>query len=266
VRNLVLIAVPTAMMIVAVSSFAQDRPRTTQPTQPAPQASGWFAQLADDDPGVRDAARVSLMGLQRDDLAMLKKVVEQNRPIAPAQAAVLRDIVVHVFLSGEPYEKNAGIGFLGVSLDDVHQPIAGPVNDDADAPGRTADAVLVTNTHPGFSGHRYLRTDDIVVGVLGVDLLMTVRHQDLRDLVKRTLPGETITLQVVRQGKPRRIPVKPDAQPVVAEQPRDIIEQFVNERMGKADEYWQKNFAPLIAAPLSYTVPGTPGAPAASRG
>ena len=81
-------------------------------TQPAAQfaadspARTWFAQLASMDDAKRDDARTGLMGLTRDDLPSLRALVDESRPLAAAQVAALHEIVLQLFLSGEPYENS----------------------------------------------------------------------------------------------------------------------------------------------------------------
>src|SRR5688572_21031812 len=108
----------TAILAVAVSSFAKP-PAATQASSEIERS---LAELANDDPNLRDAARINLMGMSRADLGKFRDVVEKSRPLAPSQSAALHDIVIHALLASEPYEKNLGIGFLGVQLDDLHQP------------------------------------------------------------------------------------------------------------------------------------------------
>src|SRR5687768_6475768 len=58
-----------------------------------------FADLAHQDAAVREAARMTLLGLPRSQLDRLRKVVQNSLPLLPSQAASLHDIVTHVYLS-----------------------------------------------------------------------------------------------------------------------------------------------------------------------
>jgi hypothetical protein len=112
--------------VPATAPSAAARPAATQPsaptdrpaTQPAAavaaavllppeqvlaQMPRLFADLSAAEPAVREAARSALMGMSRQDLPAFEKLVRDNVPLAPAQAAVLREIVTHVFLAGEEY-------------------------------------------------------------------------------------------------------------------------------------------------------------------
>src|SRR5438874_9217234 len=75
-------------------------------TQRSADIRRWFEQLGDPDPVVRDSARQNLMGLPRSDLAELRRVIIENRPLAPAQATALREIVTHVYLASQRYDIN----------------------------------------------------------------------------------------------------------------------------------------------------------------
>src|SRR5882724_10749137 len=86
---------------------------TTRPTSQA-TIGGWLDDLASSDSVKRDDARISLMSLHRDDLPELKKLVQGIGPLSPAQAGGLHDIVIHVYLSDEPYAGDAQAGFLGL--------------------------------------------------------------------------------------------------------------------------------------------------------
>ena len=74
----------------------------------------WFADLASPDAGVREAAKVSLMAMGRDDVPGLRKLVEERKPLLPSQAAVLKEIVTQMYLAGDAYETAGREGFLGI--------------------------------------------------------------------------------------------------------------------------------------------------------
>ena len=231
-----------AMMMIAANAFSAVPASRAPATRPMSDIERWFGQLADTDPQVRDEAKLRLMGLLRGELDALRMIVESNRPLAPAQSAVLRDIVIHVYLSGEPYEKNMRIGFLGAMLDNM-QPVA-IVPDHAEQEGRGVSGVLIRETIEGFCAFRYLRTGDVVLGVIGSEVYPTPMSQELQMRVREVLPGEPITLQLLRQGKVIRVTFKVDALPMVAEQ--RPIEEFRNKRMERAEQYWRVVFEPLV--------------------
>jgi S1-C subfamily serine protease len=191
------------------------------------------------------------MGLKRPQLDELRKIVEQSAVLAPAQRAALHDIVFHVFLSGEEYDR-LPVGFMGVTLDNVHQAPVTPPDDAADesAQWRGRSGVLITQRLPGFCGFRYLQENDLVVAVMGNDVVRVSEMQELMAIVRATPPGEMLTLQLIRQGKPMRVSLRVEPRPAAATG-QNQVEEFLNPRLSKAQEYWDKTFAPLLAAKLS---------------
>jgi hypothetical protein len=246
----------TAILTVAVTVFAETPSAPALPVSPATQpvgdVAGWFRQLADDDPAVRDTARLNLMGLKREQLDDLRKVVEENESLAPAQQAALHDIVFQVWLSGEDYERIPQ-GFMGVLLQEVHQAAVAAPDDapDGAAQWRGWSGVLIAQRVPGFCGFRYLQDDDLIVAVMSNDVIRVSEVIELTSLVKATAPGDTLTLQLIRQGKPMRVSFRVDARPIKAGQSQQEAEEFRNLRLSMAQEYWDKTFAPLLAAKLS---------------
>src|SRR5258708_2183625 len=117
-----------AIVLVFAGLVRAEAPSTAPSTQPvisfaadAP-ARGWVGDLASPEDAKREEARTNLMGLSREDLPRLRALVEENRPVAAAQAAALHEIVVQIYLSEEPYEQDFPLtGFLGLSwsIDDA---------------------------------------------------------------------------------------------------------------------------------------------------
>jgi hypothetical protein len=87
-----------------VPASASDLP-TTRATI-APPSDSWpqlFTELASADLQTRESARVQFMRLTRDDLPALRGLVTRSRPLLPAQAAALHEIVQEIYLAGEKY-------------------------------------------------------------------------------------------------------------------------------------------------------------------
>jgi hypothetical protein len=228
------------MLLIAAVASAADRAATSRP---ADQLRDWFEQLSHSDPQVREQAKINLMGLKREELGALRQLVEESRPIAPSQEAALHEIVVHVYLSTDPYPRlQPPVGFLGVMLENIGTPWdAG----DPAKPGDEVSGVLVQDCVPGFCGFRYLRPGDLVKGV-GADLVVPVTMDtELRQAVQQTGAGKAITLSILRQGKMVRVSFVLDAAPQVASFPRAVVQEFVNRRREKAEEYWRNAFGPL---------------------
>src|SRR5438045_6545092 len=146
------IAICCAAVFLCASIFA-DPPAT----RPANAIATWFGDLANRDPAVREKARSNLMGLKRDDLRALRNVVKESRPLAPSQAIVLRDVVMHVFLTGEAYAGNRRSGFLGVQLVSNF-----PVGDGTEPP---EPGVVVVHRMPGVCAVRALQDAAMRLGV-----------------------------------------------------------------------------------------------------
>ena len=214
------------------------QPATSPAQQSIDSVRTWYFQLADRDPEVRERARISLMGVKRKDLAALEKVVAENRPVQASQAAVLYDIVTHVYMAGEPYRaaETAG-GFLGMRWDPSERDFWD------DPPG-----VIVSQRLPGFVAYRMLRTGDVIVGIAEMPDLQFATRTDFTSVMQRVPPGTTLTFVVLRGGKRQHVPIQLDARPVVAlqGQPPDLMSAFEAERQNKAEEYWGRAFAPLV--------------------
>ena len=100
-------------------SSAQSQPATNPSTQSVEFSAsspyrGWFSKLADSDARIREQAQVELMGMNAGELPAFHRLVETSRPLAPSQAAVLQDIVEHVFLQSAGYDgANGSTNALG---------------------------------------------------------------------------------------------------------------------------------------------------------
>jgi hypothetical protein len=207
------------------------------------------------------------MGLKPEELGALRDVVDAARPFAPAQAAVLRGIVIHVYIGGGGGNGVAGrpfalrrSGFLGVLLEPVQSgfgiglppPQPAPAPQDDNAPDfvpfhRMAGGVLIKETWPGFAGFRYLRVGDVVLGTGGAGLEPTRAPSvaELRAAVQATPPGGTLDLQVLRRGRVVEVPVTVSARPAWAED-EFSTRQMQSRRVRRAEAYWQFAFAPLL--------------------
>jgi len=203
------------------------------------QIARWLAALADADAAAREVAREELMALRREDLALLRAAAADVRPLAPSQAAVLREIVVQAYLSGEAYDK-AERGFLGITLSAQR------------APGSEM-SVVVESRMIGFCGYRCLRDGDVVIDVEEFRLPRPMRPEEFIEAVQDAKPGRAVHLKVLRQGQTRIVPVKLDARP--AQKPMEgatdfqlRVEAWAAGRQEKAEAYWKEHFAPLAEA------------------
>jgi hypothetical protein len=228
------------VVICDIVSFASSPPAS----QPDKLAT-WFSDLANKDASVREQARVGLMGISRDDLQTLRKLVETNRPLAPSQAMALREIVMQVYESTEPYEAVENKpGFLGVPL-----PITSAIGLDATDEDSQA-GVLVTDRIPGFCAYRFLQNGDVIVGITEAPGKAIRKSTDLTEIIKLHKGGETIHMEILRGGQKMTVAIKLNARPAwaVPANLNQIPNQQgeIRERQRKADEYWDQNFAPLL--------------------
>jgi hypothetical protein len=228
------------MLLLATFVLGAESPST----QPAKQIQKWFEELADTDPVVREKARFELMGLKRDELNALRKIISASTPLAPAQSSVLRDIVIHVYLANSNYQAHEKRGFLGAYLTDLMPVDANPDEALEERDNSTVVGVMIREPMQGFCAYRYLRAGDVVLGVIGSDYYPTQMLTDLQTRVAETLPGDKITLLLLRDGKKMRVSIAVDAQPVAAVQA--AMDQFRNLRAESAEQYWKMTFAPLL--------------------
>lgn len=235
------------LCLLAVATAFADGPATrptTQPSSPTTESTAkpfpamrqWFAELASPDGEVRNEAMVNLMGLRADDLPALRKLVEETRPLAPEQFVALKQIVIHDFLAGEPYDAREGAGFLGIHLPGL--------SEDADA--------IVVNRLPGFIGERMLRDGDVILRILEQPQVEIRRGGDLTTALSRFSAGQLVHLQILRQGHVIRVPVRLDPQPLeVSATNRDLMDDFLFRRLERAQKYWDKHFADLVEETVS---------------
>lgn len=226
-----------------------------------------FAQLADADADVREAARLRLMSLERRYLPALQKLVERNRPLLPAQATVIRQIVTHVYLSAEDYSHNANLGFLGVKMADAdltqERPKRPDANDDEARPDEEEpeaeqligpdgwplspypQGIVIIERMPGFAGHRALLDGDVVVGLADRPGQPFHGHAQFSAAVKGARAGGHVRFTVLRRGRLTKVEVKVDARPDVADNP-NLMNDLILRRREKAEAYWDESFGPLL--------------------
>jgi hypothetical protein len=215
--------------------------RTEPQEQPERAAiKQWFAELGDADAPVREAARRNLMGMRREDLAAFRDTVRESLPLVPSQAAVLRQIVTHVFLAGEPYFTTRTEGFLGVKMQETSVRLPAAHGAELVAP---AVGVVIVERMPGFVGARMLLDGDVILGVVERPDVRTLGMYEFQMVVKGVSPGTVIHFQVMRQGQVVRVPIAPDPRPVDA----DVnMQNLTYTRQRSADDFWEKVFSPVV--------------------
>jgi hypothetical protein len=216
-------------------------------TNPSAQIATWFVRLADRDPNVRDQARIDLMGLSRADLPAVRNYVQQHRPLSPAAAAGLRDIVTQIYLAGERYPANPDHGFLGVSLSEGSSPQLPQDRPDPAAPPPVG--VIVTDRLPGLCGFRALGNGDVIVGIDQHQETPLRNVENLKAVIADLRAGEDLRLEIFRGGRVVTVTLKLSARPLEVElNPNDLMffQREKQRRLDLADDYWQREFAPLI--------------------
>ena len=215
-----------------ISNFAFSSPPTSQPDP----IFTWFSDLANRDASIREQARVNLMGISRDDLETLRKVVETGRPLAPSQAMAIREIVDQVYQATEPYKPMPeSPGFLGVLMSDPSVIVEAA---DPDSPA----GVIVIGRIKGFCAYRQLQDGDVI---LQVNDQRVRADNDLMEVIRKCKGGDVVLMHILRGGQQMDVSVTLAARPIWAQQ-IPTMEDFKRERQRKSDDYWEKNFAPLL--------------------
>ena len=257
------ISVLTSLLFAAVvgSALAQE-PAPAGPPAPVAEADveakmrKAFADLAHSEANVRDAARAELMSFERRYLPILQRIVEQSRPLLPSQAAVLRQIVIHVYLAGEPYPVNHRMGFLGVRMQSTMVSQAAAAAAGAVRGENVAEiieplpqtGVVIVERLPGFVGARALLDGDVILAIAERPQIQFGSGMAFSQAVANTPPGTTIHFHVLRRGRVVKVPVALDARPSAAENPdQGAMDALDQQRKQKAATYWRESFGPLVS-------------------
>jgi S1-C subfamily serine protease len=235
-----------------VAAAAADHGPTTAPaTRPSPQsdlvdrARRLIAQLAANDYDTRAAARVELMGFRRADLGAIREGVRQNLPLVPNQVIVLREIVTHVYLSGDLYVIDpSAAGFMGVSMPD---PMFHPEEQNLLDVGR---GVPVLDRVPGFPAYRLLQNGDVMIAMsIGGERVEFNEPREIRQAVGSIPAGHTITFEVLRYGRLLKVPITLSPKPLAIKNALSL-DEFNGRRTDQSDEVWERDFAPLLGEHL----------------
>ncbi|HEX5242655.1 MAG TPA: PDZ domain-containing protein [Tepidisphaeraceae bacterium] len=237
------LAAPILAIVLGASAGAQTRPATepaTRPTHLAKDVAHWFAELVHPDAATRVQAMTQLMGLDASDLPTLREVVKKNRPLAVAQASVLRQIVTQVFLASETYDVASDQGFLGIFMPPLETPDA-------------TDGALVSERCPGFVSMQMLHEGDVILSVqLPAKRPVRIHSPgELTSAMTGAKAGNKVQLEVLRQGQIIDVVVRLDPRPAQAEVGIEAMRDFNRQRQDRADAYWDKNFASLLRETVS---------------
>jgi hypothetical protein len=98
-----------------------------------------------------------------------------------------------------------------------------------------------------------LQNGDVLLSMtLGATTVEFNRSDDLSDSVRAVPAGQTITFEVLRQGEILRLPITLDPRPAGLDLAgyTDWLREFNNRRADAVEEYWWKDFAPLLGEQL----------------
>jgi S1-C subfamily serine protease len=170
--------------------------------------------------------------------------MEHARPLSAAQTSVLHDVVTHVFLTGEPYEKGT-TGFLGMKMQQYYR---FGNNEQPEEFG-----ITVESRFPGFGAYRSLLDGDVILSIVEMPQAVLRIPKDFSDAVSPLSPGTQINLIVLRQARQMKIPVTLDARPAQLSALVDpgTVEAFNANRVAKAEEYWKQEFGALVDTSVS---------------
>jgi len=215
------------------------------PDKPAPEGGSdvtivqmrtMFLELEHPDGKIRERARERLMGLKRDDLKMLAKVVGEFTPLEDQMVEAIKEIVTHVYLSEDVYDKEQK-GFLGITMP---------------RPGdEERMQVMVESRMAGFGGFAALRDGDVIMDIVGQPLPQPLDRDVFIDVIKAMKPGSTAKLKVLRQGVVRIVPVKVSARPAEKAAVNPLayegkVQELLYRRGEEAEKYWKENFATMV--------------------
>ncbi len=210
-------------------------------TQPSEALRANLVRLGDPNPRIREEARTALLGIDRSELAALRTLVAELRPLSPAQTNVLRDVVIHVYLAGETYASE-DVGFLGIK---ALEPAI--VADDARGDELRPIGIVIESRMPGFPAYRYLQDGDILLAAENPNSrLYTI--SDLRTVVEMFRVGQSVRLQVIRAGELMVIAVPVAARPagmrVMPDAPN--FDSLRQDQTDRAIQYFDREFSPLV--------------------
>jgi hypothetical protein len=205
-------------------------------SQPVAKLRAIVQQLSDTNSEKREAALSELLNLKPAELPRLRQAVADARPLAPGQVALLRQAVRHIYISGADYPIDQGNQpFLGLSWDTDFMP------EWADLGG-----VPVMRRVPGFAAYQVLREGDVIQGIEEIPGTPLRTTGDVRLAITSAFQaGQTVTLNIQRQGKSMRVRVELRARPVL---PGDLtgLETWIDEQTAAADQYWDSHFSSLL--------------------
>lgn len=236
-RRLLTLCLGAALLGAAV--FAQQTGPPDIGPSDAAMIRRWTLDLRDADPGVRAEAVDRLMGLRRSELPLLRAVIAELGDALGMLRPQLRQVVTHVYLSEEPYERDERFGFLGMLRS----------SDPLGAEG--AQRIVVDSRMPGFGAYRALRDGDVILELEERPLAQPLDWNQFAEAIKAVRPGTTIHLRVLRGGEVIRRAVVLDARPadptpLDPEAYTERVRALLSQRLRRAQEYIAREFPLLL--------------------
>jgi hypothetical protein len=170
-----------------------------------------LAQLDAPDPERRETAMGELM--LSTDLTDEQLAAALRSADVPEKRHRLTLIAMHRFfarmnpsvLGNIGAQADGGTGSIGIDID------ARNIIRPNQVPGLTHSAMLISRTRPGFPGFAVLRPGDIVLGFDGQPFGPDLDQTDFINGIQRYSAGQTMQLEVLRNGQRLTIPIKLDS-------------------------------------------------------
>lgn len=218
---------------------------STPPSITFAEAKTIIEGLGGEDLDSRETALQRILALRRPDLPPLLEAAHSLSPLLPEVVEPLRSAVTHIYLTGEPYDSLANVGFLGINLD----PIALPAGSDTHAtnppnPGEAPiQGIAVTNRVPGVAGYQYLQEGDVILAVGGRgDFRGT---DEFTSAVRGKPPGTVVEFKILRGGKLVEIAIPLSPRPIRMEE-LNALDTLRNQRDALARQYWDSTWQPAL--------------------
>jgi S1-C subfamily serine protease len=239
-------------VIVAVPST---REAPNAPSKLTPRAAADLLDgLGSTDPAQRERSMQGLLSLRRPDLPILHEAARSVAPVLPELLEPLRSAVSHIYLTGEPYDAIATMGFLGITLNPISIPVGEPPERRLGAGELPVQGIAVTNRLPGVAGYEFLQEGDVILAVDGRGMFRGT--DDFATAVRGRQPGTVVTMRLLRGGRVIDVSIPLSPRPVGMDQ-INALDVLRNQRDNRASTYWETVWAPVVES-TSTTRPAPP--------
>lgn len=219
-----------------------DRSTADEPsTQPVAidSVSNWIAGLESSNPQERDQAFQHLLSLDSSQLPALHDAVKRMETVSLAQSIAMKNVVMHVHVTGQHHFTGTGRALLGVTRTNI---------DFRDS------SCIIAGRRIGFDAYRVLRDGDQITRMAKVDpqdgslahaIDVTQFSQMQNWMIEFIRPGDTIEATVIRSGEQLnlRLRVAPDP-----DRRDDQSSTNYTRWLNNALDYWNAQFEPIVSA------------------